>query len=79
MEYVPYVGFGKYRRTTVKINLYFKRIMIKQMICIYKKKKVATFHPWKPFDQFLSLSHVTQLKYIFNVLLTTSICSSVCG
>jgi hypothetical protein len=39
MEYVPYVGFGKYRRTTVKINLYFKRIMIKQIICIKKEKE----------------------------------------
>jgi hypothetical protein len=39
MGYVPYVGSATHCRTTVKIRLYFKRLMIKQMICIEKKKK----------------------------------------
>jgi hypothetical protein len=38
MGYVPYVGFVTHRRATVRIHLYFKRLMIKQMICIKKKK-----------------------------------------
>jgi len=36
MGYVPYVGFVTHRRATVRIHLYFKRLMIKQMICIKK-------------------------------------------
>jgi hypothetical protein len=36
MGYVPYVGFATYRRTTVKIRLYFKRLMFMQMfLCVY--------------------------------------------
>jgi hypothetical protein len=31
MGYVPYVGFVTYRRATVKIRLYFKRLMFMQM------------------------------------------------
>jgi len=27
MGYIPYVGFATYRRATVKIHLYFKRLM----------------------------------------------------
>jgi hypothetical protein len=34
MGYVLYVGFATYRRATVKIHLYFKRLMNKQRICI---------------------------------------------
>jgi hypothetical protein len=41
MGYVPYVGLATHRRATVRIHLYFKRLMIKQMICI-KKKWVIT-------------------------------------
>jgi hypothetical protein len=44
MGYVPYVGFATYRRATVRIHLYFKRLMIKQMICIKKKKKIGSSH-----------------------------------
>jgi len=40
MGYVPYVGFATYRRATVKIRLYFKRLMFMQMFRIYKKKKM---------------------------------------
>jgi len=39
MGYVPYVGFATRRRATVRIHLYFKRLMIKQMICMKKKMK----------------------------------------
>jgi hypothetical protein len=39
MGYVLYVGFAIHRRATVRIHLYFKRLMFKQMICIKKKKK----------------------------------------
>jgi hypothetical protein len=39
MGYVSYVGFATYRRATVKIRLYFKRLMYMQMLCIKKKKK----------------------------------------
>jgi uncharacterized membrane protein len=39
MGYVPYVGFSTHCRTTVMIHLYFKRLMIKQIIRIKKKKK----------------------------------------
>jgi hypothetical protein len=37
MRYVPYVGFVTYRRATVKISLYFKRLMFMQIFCIKKK------------------------------------------
>lgn len=37
--YVPYAGFETCRRTTVKIRLYFKRLMFMQMFCKKKKKK----------------------------------------
>jgi hypothetical protein len=40
MGYVPYVGFATYCRATVKIGLYFKRLMFMQMFCIKKKKIV---------------------------------------
>jgi hypothetical protein len=36
MGYVPYVSFATYRRATMKIRLYFKRLMFMQMFC--KKK-----------------------------------------
>jgi hypothetical protein len=39
MKYVSYVGFAIYRRATVKIHLYFKRLMFMQMFYINKKKK----------------------------------------
>jgi hypothetical protein len=38
MERVLYVGFATHRRATVKIRLYFKRLMFMQMICIKKKR-----------------------------------------
>jgi hypothetical protein len=38
MGYVLYVGFVTHRCATMRIHLYFKRLMIKQMICIKKKK-----------------------------------------
>jgi len=34
MGYVTYVGFATFRRITVKIHLYFKRLMFIQMFCI---------------------------------------------
>jgi hypothetical protein len=37
MGHVPYVGFATYRRATVRIHLYFKRLMF--MKCFVKKKK----------------------------------------
>jgi hypothetical protein len=37
MGYVPYVGFATHHRATVKIRLYFKRLMF--MKCFVKKKK----------------------------------------
>jgi len=39
IENVPYVGFATYRRATVKIRLYFKRLIFMQMFCIRKIKK----------------------------------------
>jgi hypothetical protein len=39
MGNVSYVGFATHRRATMRIHLYFKRLMIKQMTCIKKKKK----------------------------------------
>jgi hypothetical protein len=42
MGYVPYVGFATHRRATVRIHLYFKRLMIKQMI--YNNKKNGSSH-----------------------------------
>jgi len=46
--HVPYVGFATYRNATVKIRLYFKRLMFMQMFCIKKikkkKKKVVTLN-----------------------------------
>jgi hypothetical protein len=39
MGYVPYVGSATHCRATVKIRLYFKRLMINQIIFIKKKKK----------------------------------------
>jgi hypothetical protein len=39
MGYVPYVGFATHRHVIVRIHLYLKRLMIKQIICIKKKKK----------------------------------------
>jgi len=43
MGYVPYIGFATYRRATVKIRLYFKRLMFMQMFCIKKKKRSSQF------------------------------------
>jgi len=37
--YVSFVGSTTHHRATLKIYLYFKRLMIKQLICIKKKKK----------------------------------------
>jgi hypothetical protein len=48
MGYVPYVGFVTYRRATVKICLYFKRLIFMQMFCI--KKKVVTLTKYYPED-----------------------------
>jgi hypothetical protein len=45
MGYVPYVGFATHRCATVRIHLYFKRLMIKQMICIKKKKNESSQQP----------------------------------
>jgi hypothetical protein len=44
MGHVLYVGFATRRHATVKIRLYFKRLMFMQMICkkINKKKRVIT-------------------------------------
>jgi hypothetical protein len=42
MGYLPYVGFATHRRATVRIHLYFKRLIIKKMIYIKKKKWVVT-------------------------------------
>jgi hypothetical protein len=39
MGYVPYVGFETYRRATVKIRLYFKRLMFIKCFVLKKKKK----------------------------------------
>jgi len=44
MGYVPYVGFVTYRRATMKIRLYFKRLMFMQMFWIIKKKKKTGRH-----------------------------------
>jgi hypothetical protein len=38
MGYVPYVGFATNLRATVKIHLYFKRLMF--MKCFYIKIKI---------------------------------------
>jgi hypothetical protein len=37
MGYVLYIGFATYLLATMKIRLYFKRLMFMQMFC--KKKK----------------------------------------
>jgi hypothetical protein len=44
MGYVPYVSFATYRRATVNIRLYFKRLIFVQMFCIKKKKKKMGRH-----------------------------------
>jgi len=44
MGYVPYVGFATYRRATVKIRLYFKKLMFMQMSCI--KKRTGRHNFW---------------------------------
>jgi hypothetical protein len=45
MEYVPYVGFATYCHATVKIHLYFKRLMfMKCLVYIYKKKMGRHMH-----------------------------------
>jgi hypothetical protein len=36
MGFVPYVGFATHRRATVRIHLYFMRLML--MKCFVKKK-----------------------------------------
>jgi len=41
MGYVTYMGLATHRRATVRIHLYFKRLMIKQMICKNKKRVVT--------------------------------------
>jgi hypothetical protein len=47
MGYVPYVGFVTYRRATVKICLYFKRLIFMQMFCIKKNNKKKGRHTHK--------------------------------
>jgi hypothetical protein len=42
MGYAPHVGFATYCRATVKIHLYFKRLMF--MKCFVKKKKKLGRH-----------------------------------
>jgi hypothetical protein len=37
MGSVPYVGFATYHPATMKVYLYFKRLMFMQMFCIKKK------------------------------------------
>jgi hypothetical protein len=44
MGHVLYVGFATHRRATVKIRLYFKKLMFMQMICSKKKKKKRSRH-----------------------------------
>jgi len=49
MGHVLYVGFATHRRATVKIRLYFKRLMFMQMICIKKnreKKRKGSHRKW---------------------------------
>lgn len=41
MGYVLYVGFATHRRATVRIYLYFKRLMFMKCF-VYKKKRVVT-------------------------------------
>jgi hypothetical protein len=53
MGYVPSVGFATYCHATVKIRLYFKRLMFMQMFCILKKK-------W-PSQQMVSEQFALQL------------------
>jgi hypothetical protein len=47
MGYVSYVGFATYCHATVKIRLYFKRLMFMQMFCItiIIKKKNGSSQP----------------------------------
>ncbi len=40
MGYVPYDGFATYRRATVNIRLYFKKLIF--MKCFKKKKRAVT-------------------------------------
>jgi hypothetical protein len=54
---LPYVGFAMHRRATVKTHLYFKRLMIKQMIYVKKKKK-------KGSSQLLSVDSVLVPPFI---------------
>jgi hypothetical protein len=46
---VPYVGFATYRRATVMIRLYFKRLRVMQMFC--KKKKKTGRHTHNRIDE----------------------------
>jgi len=54
MGYVPYVGFATHRHVIVKIHLYLKRLMIKQIICIKKKKKKKSFAQQFSFVTFFA-------------------------
>jgi hypothetical protein len=48
MGYVPYVDFATYRRATVKICSYFKRLTYMQMSCIKILSNLSlllSFHP----------------------------------
>jgi hypothetical protein len=62
MGYVPYVGFATYRRATVKIRLYFKRLMYMQMFCNEKRKEKKGRHRYTGLEaraRALMLSHQT--------------------
>jgi hypothetical protein len=64
MGYVPYVGFATYRRATVKIHLYFKRLMFMQMFCIYilKKKGHHTNPNFRTQIELLQINMISSFK-----------------
>jgi hypothetical protein len=65
MGYVLYVGFAIHRRATVRIHLYFKRLMFKQMICIKKKKKKKNKKKKSSKkNDFLFLKNIFKLKIV---------------
>jgi len=59
MGYVSYVGFTTYRCATVKIHLYFKRLMFMQIFCIKIKNinKKTGRHNHRPPASTLSLAN----------------------
>jgi hypothetical protein len=67
MGYVLYVGFATHRRATVRIHLHFKRLMFKQMICIYIYIYIYIYikkgrHTASPLASLIGLVHALTIS-----------------